>query len=182
VISIRIHCEIVLDETEIVFDETEANVRKWIKDLKEGRDREQRQIETNQETENRRAKIVAAKAPALWAKVVAEVKAQVQELRSTFPDDPSMNVECLDRDRGFTIRRNGYPYISVEAFWVEEIGCPGVYVHTQRSADGVKDTKQKEIAFRWASEDTITMIFEDQRHTLPDTLSEQILRKIVDYR
>lgn len=82
---------------------------RWIEKLKQDEQAKRRETQRDQEAENRRTRIVDAKAPGVWSKVIDQVKADVDELRRTFPGDSSKDMQFLHRECGFVVRRSGFP-------------------------------------------------------------------------
>lgn len=112
----------------IDFYPAETSIGRWVE--KQDEEAKRRETERDRETENRRARVDAAKAPGVWSKVVDQVNADVEELRRTFPGDPSRDFQFLHREGGFIVRSSGFPHISIEAFWVEDIRGVQVIIHT----------------------------------------------------
>ena len=154
----------------------------WIERLKQQEEATRRERERNQETENRKARIVSVKARPLWDTVIAQLKLDVAELRNIFSGDPSKDLQFLEHEDGFVVVRNGFPHVTLYARWIEELTGVGIDLETQRSEYATKDKKKNEIKFKWASEDSVSMTFDERVHMMAGSLSEELLRKLIEFR
>ena len=117
----------------------------------------------------------------LWDALVSQVKAEVEKLRKTFPGDASKDVEYSVVHEGFSVVRNGFPYIRVEVLWGKKAPSAAVWVYTRPYAGADEQSNREEISFCWAAGDSVKMVFEGRSHMTAATLSEQIVRKVLDH-
>jgi len=162
----------------IQVDLEEATVRDWIKNLKMKNDASLQKRQKDRDWQMRCEDLISTKGPALWETVVSRMGADADELRTTFPDDPSKDLQVTGTDKRVLVRRvDGTGSFSLEAIWLEEINGVGVKLYSEPAYSTPSDLKM-EVKFEATTEGDVLMSFENSRVNA-EMLSERLLKKVL---
>jgi hypothetical protein len=115
----------------------------------------------------------------LWQSIIFCVRNDVRRLAEKFPNDDSKKLSLEERLDSFTLTKNTYPTVSVEACWREKSSAVHLVRTTRRAVHLSGATTHGLISFTLNDQDDVQMIFGGTVYLAPEDISRGLLMSII---
>jgi len=151
----------------------------WIDEIKKRDEQQQEAANKINAIRIHNAKIIHAKAPALWAVVIAQITSDLKTLRETFPNDLRRQGDLISRGNSHTLQSKKLPFSIMELTLNLDAGHVDVLQGSKKDRIDQPILVPKEpIQFTVQNDEQLTFIWKDHHFSDPAHLSEQLIKYV----
>lgn len=149
----------------------------WVEVFKQQEEEQQRAVANSNAIRLRNARMVRARAPALWMVLIAEIEADLKRLMDAFPNDLGKQGDLIRRGDSYIIQGKRLPISIVKLTLNLDGSCIDIaQALKQGSAEHPALIPSKPIDFVVTKDEDVAFFWKNWSYVDPASLSEQLVR------
>jgi hypothetical protein len=149
----------------------------WVDDLKR-QDVERQEAAANSDAIRlHNAKMIRAKAPALWSLLIVKIETDLKKLREAFPQDMTRHADLIKRGETYTLQGKRLPITVMELSLNLDGSCINISQAVKHEfAEEPILTPSKPIDFKVTADEEVIFFWKNWDYSDPGLVAEQLIK------